>query len=150
MFCPKCGGIGKFDDFAETDLGEVPFYQCENCESWFYGNPRKTPTEYIFDGYKIAITNTGRRDKLGKAIIKYTFTAPDGEILFQGEDLHCSPMHAPESLETAKSLLTFLTLKPGDTDSDYFEDYTPRQMEWCQSMDCENLSLYAMEGDILP
>jgi hypothetical protein len=35
----------------------------------------------------------------------------------------------------------FLTLKPGDTDSDYFAEYTPEQMDYCQryaeSLSCE-------------
>lgn len=36
--CPKCGGIGIFDDHVDTDLGTdtADLYQCEECEQYFY------------------------------------------------------------------------------------------------------------------
>jgi hypothetical protein len=53
-------------------------------------------------------------------------------------------MHATDSNETLRALLGFLTLKPGDTDREYFDDYTPAQMAFAQG-DAEMLSLYSME-----
>lgn len=32
--CPECGGTGKFINFIETDWGK---YQCESCDTRFYG-----------------------------------------------------------------------------------------------------------------
>lgn len=100
---------------------------------------------YNFDGYTMTLQALNRRDRHNHIMVKYTFTTPDGETLFSGEDLGASPLHAPESLESAKALLSFLTLKPGDTDEEYFEAYTPRQMEFTQSRDIENLSLYTID-----
>jgi hypothetical protein len=61
-------------------------------------------------------------------------------------------LHADDSLETVASLLTFLTLRPGDTDADYFAGYTPAQMEWATGSDCEALQCdlgIAMEDNAL-
>jgi hypothetical protein len=41
-----------------------------------------------------------------------------------------------------EAVLSALAVKPGDTDSDYFEDYTPEQLEWT-SAHGEDLSLEA-------
>ena len=58
-------------------------------------------------------------------------TAGITSTLFEGEDFRCSPLHAHDSNETVKSLMTFLTLRPGDTDAEYFAKYTPEQLEYC-------------------
>lgn len=95
---------------------------------------------YTFEGYKLSLRETDKRDSYGHVRVAYTFKTPDNEILFQGDDFGSSPLHDPESKASAIGLLAFLTLKPGDTDADYFDKYTPRQMEFAQSMDAENLS----------
>lgn len=53
-------------------------------------------------------------------------------VLFQGEDFGCSPMHAIDSDACVESLMVFLTLRPGDTDREYFADYTPAQIDYCE------------------
>jgi hypothetical protein len=52
--------------------------------------------------------------------------------LFEGEDFACSPCHAIDSDECIASLMGFLTLRPGDTDAEYFESYTPQQIDYCE------------------
>lgn len=107
--------------------------------------------KYDFEGYKIFLQNTFMRDSYGKFIVKYKMINPEGVILFDGKNFHCSPMHDPESYDAAISLLGFLTLKPGDTDAEHFDNYTPKQMEFCESWDCEELSLivcdYETQGE---
>jgi hypothetical protein len=63
--------------------------------------------------------------------LAYEFYHND-ELIFEGDDFGSSPMHSIDGDETVAALLSFLSLKPGDTDREYFESYTPRQMEWCQ------------------
>jgi hypothetical protein len=50
-------------------------------------------------------------------------------------------MHADDSDATIASLMTFLTLRPGDTDAEYFESYTPAQLDYCshhaEALNCE-------------
>ena len=73
------------------------------------------------------------------ARLGYTLTLDDGTELFTGTDFRASPRHAVDSEEAALALLGFLTLRPGDTDPDYFEHYQQEQLEWVHSSQCEAL-----------
>ena len=48
-------------------------------------------------------------------------------LLFEGQDFSPSPLHAIDSDAAVVGLMGFLTLRPGDTDRDYFDKYTPEQ-----------------------
>lgn len=50
-----------------------------------------------------------------------------------------------ELVRAAQTVLTHLTLKPGDTDSDVFSEYTQRQLRWRDRW-AEELSIYALDG----
>lgn len=101
------------------------------------------------DGYTLRTWDANKRLLVGgQYVLGYVFEAKDGSVLFTGEDFACSPMHAVDSDESLRSLLGFLTLRPGDTDADYFEGYTPEQLHFCQT-DAESMQLWAME-DIGP
>jgi hypothetical protein len=93
----------------------------------------------INSGCTLEVWDTGTTRR-GKSALQYAFRDAAGAILFAGDDYGCSPMHAIDSDAALLALLGFLTLKPGDTDSDYFEGYTPAQMAWAQSSECENLA----------
>jgi hypothetical protein len=97
--------------------------------------------------------DTYRSDSSGKSTLGYQFTqhrTPNSEkIIFEGEDFHCSPMDAIDSDAALRSLLSFLTLRPGDTDQEYFENYTQDQLDFT-SEHAEILSLYAMEDNADP
>ena len=82
----------------------------------------------------------------GKQILAYAFydVRFGDEPIFQGADFGCPQFDDPESDHTISQLLGFLSLKPGDTDAEYFEDYSPRQMEWCEQH-AEDLSLLVVE-----
>jgi hypothetical protein len=97
-------------------------------------------------GYELETWDTNKRDGLGKYIIRYSFTNPKGEVLFEGEDFACSPMHLIDGDGCLRSLLTFLTLRPGDTDREYFDNYTEKQMAFAEG-DAEYLQLWMMEND---
>ena len=62
------------------------------------------------------------------------------KIIFCGEDIGCSPLYAIDSDACVKSIMSFLTLRPGGTDREYFENYTPEQLEYCEqhaeALDC--------------
>jgi len=73
----------------------------------------------------------------GNKVQYYVFR--NGVILFEGRDFRPSPMHNQDDIESVISLLGFLTCQPGDTDRDYFATYTPAQMEWAKSSECEQL-----------
>ena len=106
-------------------------------------------SSYLFYGvesaYRVTLHDTYHRDSIGKAIVRYSLRRlSDGAIIFSGKDLHCSPLHSPASKKAALALLSFLTVPP---DSDCAEEFTPSQLEWCASDDCQALSWIALESE---
>ncbi len=65
---------------------------------------------------------------------------PCKALLFEGNDFRCSPLDGIDSDDCVKILMGFLTLRPGDTDREYFQNYTPAQLEYCSQF-AESLSL---------
>ena len=51
-------------------------------------------------------------------------------LLFEGADFGCSPMHCTDSDGAIATLMSFLTLRIGDTDSEYFDNYTNTQLDY--------------------
>lgn len=98
------------------------------------------------DGYHLKMWDTNKTGQYGKSILGYEFFDRDGKLLFTGEDFSPSPMDAIDSDDAVRTLLSFLTLRPGDTDDEYFADYTPEQMEFAET-EAENLQLYSMEDE---
>lgn len=93
--------------------------------------------------FRLELFDTGRtggrramRNQLG-----YLFFV-DGRLLFAGDDFGPSPMYCDDSDEALGALLSFLALKPGDTDREYFDDYTPAQLAFAEEHG-ESLSMMA-------
>ena len=96
-------------------------------------------------GYRLLLWDTYGADRWNKSILGYAFYAPKSDVpLFSGEDFHCSPCCAVDSDKTLRSLLGFLTLKPGDTDKEYFDDYTDEQMAFAEG-EAEEIGLWALD-----
>lgn len=89
-------------------------------------------------GAELTLWDTNKTDRMGKCVLGYSLEYC-GEFLFRGEDFSCSPMVAIDSDEAVLAILGFLTLRPGDTDREYFDDYTKSQLEWANSGECENM-----------
>lgn len=70
----------------------------------------------------------------------YRLTDKDGRVLFQGND-YSAPFwrNIIPMAEIANNIMVFLTLRPGDTDDDYFDKYTPEQLAFANSFECEAL-----------
>ena len=66
---------------------------------------------------------------------RYAVVTPTG-VRFHGDAYCPSPMYHTDE-EKAVALLFYITLRPGDVDQDYFVDYTPEQLAWAKSFDCE-------------
>jgi hypothetical protein len=56
----------------------------------------------------------------------------NGEVIFAKGDTYCGiPGHKSIDGKEARECVTSLfCMKPGDTDADYFADYTEEQLEW--------------------
>lgn len=81
--------------------------------------------------------DTWRTDSQGRVLIGYELWMYPGDrkarvSLFQGEDFGCSPMHAIDSDACISGIMSFLTLRPGDTDAEYFAEYTELQRAYCR------------------
>lgn len=75
---------------------------------------------------------------IGSEKVQYYFFWND-ELIFSGNDYKPSPLYDQDSLDSLISLLDFLTLKKGDTDNEYFENYTEKQFKWSESFENEGL-----------
>lgn len=84
------------------------------------------------EGYRLTLYSIGG-ERIG-----YRFL-DQGKLIFEGKDFRPSPLYATDSMETVCALLDFLSLRPGDTDSDYFKDYTAAQLKWAKSYRAEYL-----------
>jgi len=93
--------------------------------------------------FRLELFDTGRQDWRGQGRLAYTFT-DGGKVIFEGSDFCGSPLHADDSDQTLAALLGFLSLRPGNTDREYFDNYTPEQLDWARA-NCEELSLIAHE-----
>jgi len=96
-------------------------------------------------GYTLYTWDTERRFPTGQSVIRYKFLTPAGDVLFEGEDYGCSPMDATDSDDCLRGLVNCLTLRPGDTDSEYFDRYTPEQLAFTQG-DAEMLQWWGIEA----
>lgn len=128
--CDGCGDSHHGDRFAAVAL--IPVV-----------------TTYRFDGFTdiphtLTLLQAGH-DAEGRQRWRYRLNAGT-ETVFTGDDLR-SPVGDCSADSAARAALGFLTLRPGDTDAEYFDDYTPAQEAW-RDTHAENLSivLYTEDG----
>lgn len=101
--------------------------------------------------YTLQMLETDRKvEQIGQYYIReskvaYRFIAPDGSVLFSGDSYRPSPQHRPTSDDAAYALLGFLTLRPGDTDREYFAEYTMDQWIWCNGSDFSDVAELALQ-----
>lgn len=72
---------------------------------------------------------TNQVGEYGKQAIGYRLVS-EGKVIFEGSDYyaHCDA----GSDEAVEGIMGFLTLKPGDTDPEYFAKYTPEQTAFAE------------------
>jgi len=100
--------------------------------------------------FRLSLYDIGLRRTDGKEAVGYKFTmkllAGKSVTVFEGSDIGCSPLHAIDSDATVKSVMTFITLRPGDTDAEYFQDYNAEQRAFvedhAESLDCAVFSRF--------
>lgn len=85
--------------------------------------------ERCFDGFSISMT-AREPDNEGRYRFSYVF-CDNGEAIFFGDDF--SSPAGYDDMDCMHSLLTFFTLREGDTDGEYFDKYTDRQIAWRDS-----------------
>lgn len=91
------------------------------------------------NGFILLMWDTHRQDWRGQTVIGFKLW-DNGKLIFNDEGFAGSPLHADDSIETVAGLLAFLSLQLGDTDTEYFDDYTPTQLAWLQTGRAEGLA----------
>lgn len=81
--------------------------------------------------FALTVWDTHKVDSRGCSYLGYSLRL-NGVELFTGEDFAHSPLAAVDSDETINALMSFLVLRPGDTDVEYFAHYTQAQHEFCE------------------
>lgn len=124
------------EEESDEEDGDNPVYAgefgCEFLRKWEEGD------------FTLLLWDTNTRVASGpQERLAYEFYHK-GELIFSGADYGCSPMHAVDSDECLAALLSFLALRPGDTDREHFADYTPRQLAFAMEHG-EELSMLAIE-----
>lgn len=113
----------------------------ENWEDW---EDVETYT-WGYGDVNVMIHRAHRWGEYGRCYHRYILQS-GSEVIFEGDDFSPSPMYGHEVGDAhVASLLGFLTIKPGDTDDEYFKDHTLRQLEWVESMEAETLSYMASD-----
>jgi ribosomal protein L37AE/L43A len=95
---------------------------------------------FLWDTYQ-------RREGSWHTYLGYRFVDPKGYILFQGTDYGCPTSISVDSDDAVLELLKWLIIKPGDTDDNYFDNYTPQQLEFANSDDAEQLNMALLGSD---
>lgn len=83
-------------------------------------------------------------DDDGEPIYLFRLTAGE-RTLFEGNSFRASPLHSQHPTDklvkrSVNDLLGFLTLREGDIEQDYFDDYSAEQLEFIRSQDCLTIS----------
>jgi len=88
------------------------------------------------------------QDQMGDAFGQELAMLPVWEIVFTGEEFSPGAAAGDDEL-TLANLLGFLSCKPGDTDAEFFKDYTPRQLEFATEHG-EELAIWSadLEGEL--
>lgn len=110
-----------------------------------FRHKRTGATVTLFDDFEAGRTERQFRPQHPMAYVLRS--GVDGRTVFRGRDYGCSPMHAIDGLDCLAALLGFLTLQPGDTDAEYFADYTDRQTAWAASGEAQELSMWCYDRE---
>ncbi|MFF3667474.1 hypothetical protein [Microtetraspora malaysiensis] len=107
---------------------------------------RLMPAWPIDTDHLLELEAAGRTDE-GRIRWRYRLSR-SGRTIFAASDI-CSgvggDLTAQELVSVARTVLCFLTAGEGDTDAEFFADYTPAQLAWRDEC-AEELSVYAMDG----
>lgn len=92
-----------------------------NASDCFLTRRFRTPSHF----YTLKMYETDGTD------IAYRLTQ-DGKDLFKGRQYRVGAGTCADSDDSVRGLMGFLTLRPGDTDREYFDNYTPEQMAFAE------------------
>lgn len=136
LFCERCNRRIP-SAYCEDDFNEREF-KARSGQLWEY------QTSAGWYRLKIQVSHhNGERWYL-----QYVLVGPDWEEIFAGNDIGMGATDSALEARTGKTaglVLGLLTLRPGDTDQEYFDKYTLIQREFLESGPVEELAIWGME-----
>jgi hypothetical protein len=99
------------------------------------------------DGFTLELWDTHRptgTGRLAHTLLAYRLS-DRSRVIFQGDSFTPPLGVCIDSDECVAACLFWFTLKPGDTDEEFFEGYTPQQRKWIESGRVDDLSSIAWE-----
>lgn len=83
--------------------------------------------------YWTGLTDTAGRNRIGYRLVS------EGRVLFEGDDY--AAHNDPDQNQAVEGIMGFLCCRPGDTDAEYFRNYTADQLAFCdqhaEALGCE-------------
>lgn len=86
--------------------------------------------------FTLHLWDTHQRDEYGKFVLAYQLLMHESgktTVIFEGADYCCASGFTVDSNVAVEGIMGFLTLRPGDTDDEYFENYTQIQKDFCEN-----------------
>lgn len=105
------------------------------------------------DGFLVELYETGHTqfERYGHTSVGYRLYDVDfsretgnGDPIFEGTDYGIPAGSVIDNLAAVNGIVGFLSCRPGDTDNEYFEGYTERQLTWVSAR-AEELSWWGMD-----
>jgi len=138
--CLLCGPNTLYKVYyKENNFTEIGFIKQHLAELLRYVLLKDLPR------YRILTWDVNKTDKDGRSQIGYSFSQ-DGRVIFSGTNLSVPVTTTIDSDETLQSILVFATLRKGDVDAEYFAKYTPDQLAFSESSECEALQALIRNG----
>lgn len=149
LSCGYCGQLNVPDDNGDSwwsyDEGLTRLHKMGVCPACNHGyiDGQNVDYAWVWEDITVLLWTIGYKDR--RTTLGYSLSDKD-KVIFEGADLS-RPGYGHETEDSVYTLLGFLTLRPGDTDEEYFDSYTPEQLEWVQSDSAEELRYQVMEWE---
>lgn len=105
------------------------------------------------DGFLVELFETGFTDyeRYGHTYVAYRFYDVDyafetgnADPIFAGTDYGIPSGQTIDGDHAVRGILGFLSIRPGDTDAEFFDGYTERQLAWVDAR-AEELNLWGLD-----
>lgn len=118
-------------------------------------DPAHLMRSWTTDGFLVELYETGTMVGSHTAVgyrlydVDYAIETGDASVVFEGTDYGVPSGQTIDGDRAVEGILGFLSLRPGDTDDEFFAGDTDRQTAWRIARG-EHLGIYAQDGEVLP
>jgi len=99
-------------------------------------------------GHRLIVWDDHTHYGTGQHRVRFAFYLPRARTPLFVSECGVAPSDPIDSDAALVGILGWLVLKPGDTDSGYFAEYTAAQLDWCQGSAAEEIGLYVYDAEL--